>query len=446
MRKRYCIAALLALALIGCGIVSQNRVQDDDVRFVAGVYDKLEIYFYDSEKVKPAPLFQAALRGIGEFLGQKNISFIPVDIPQSDTKGEALQKFADELFRARHLLGGKKADGHELAFSATAAMLASLDDSHTYLVPPSSFDPEKSVQGDGKKFVGIGVTFRQSDPGFLYIEWVVPGSPAAKAGLKRFDRIVAIDSKPPDREDVIASVKRIWLGEEGSVVTLTIERPGTPKSLVLNVERHVIENIVFDIGVVTDDKGRNFSCVTIRRFTDDRIIDRLEAIAGDVNNTNGVIIDVRECPGGYTEIVKGLASLLLKDETHIFTLRDRRTGERKYFTERTCRKINAPVVVLINARSFSGSELLAAVLQENCRATVVGEKTLGRLSVAYTLDLPYNATMYVTCNQLVTAGSVIIEKNGVIPDVEAALTKEDIRAGRDVQLEKAMEVLVKIAQ
>lgn len=442
--KRLTLVFIAAL-LLSCNGTSSTRIEQNigivygnnpDVDFVLEACGKLKDNYYDPSVIKYPALLNAALEGVAKELKKHNIDFVSDSIDASIADGLAARKFS-EMFKRAQELAGDKAEfvNHHLAFIAVEAMLDSLDDSHSYFVSPEEYLEEQRQRRGEASYSGIGSLVRKIDD-CVFLAHVFPDSPADKAGLKTYDRVLKVDNWDVANNDLLEVIKRVR-GPAGSKVRLAIERKGKP--IVFEVTRGDIVT-PFATYKFLKYEDKTFCYFKLYGFQWGAL-----PIVGDCliefidKNASGLILDLRGNPGGFVIFLNFMLDIFLAEDLPTYVTKDK-YGERKYRTSND-QIWDTPLVILIDGSSGSASEIFSAVLSEHNRAWLVGEKSSGSVSVGLKLALPFDAAMSVTVSQLVTAKGKVLEKVGVAPDVEVKVTKEYVLEGEDKQLDKALEVL-----
>ncbi|NTW13749.1 MAG: S41 family peptidase [Candidatus Moranbacteria bacterium] len=326
-------------------------------------------------------------------------------------------------------------DAQKLFYGAIKGMLAATGDSYT-----TFFDPEeqKSFNEDmSGKFEGIGAEMGIRDE-VLTIIAPLDGAPAELAGLRPNDKILKIDGEKTTNLSLEEAVAKIR-GQKGTNVTLTIFREGEEESRDVSVTRDVIN--VKSVKFTMRDDG--IAVLRVSRFGDETD-GEYYAVVTDVvtKNPKGIILDLRSNPGGLLNTAVSIASLMLPADKTV-VIEENGKGERK--TEQTLggdKLSGIPTVVLIDEGSASASEILAGALRENREDVVlVGKKSYGKGSVQELIPVGKDVSVKVTIARWLTPNGNQINEKGITPDDVVNITLDDIKAGRDPQLDKAAEKL-----
>jgi carboxyl-terminal processing protease len=313
-------------------------------------------------------------------------------------------------------------------------MLGELKVSHMQVVTPEQLAVLKAPP------VSTGVVLREVG-NQLVIARLIENSSAAKAGLKTGYAVVKVDGEAvkslAEAQRKLAgaantSVRLSYLDEKDELREAVLER--LPLTQAVGGKLAGISfYALFESRRLADDIGYlRFS--NFAGFLSPQIREAMEAMKG----ARGLIIDLRGNSGGEDSVAISLAGMLFDKETQLMVTRTRK-GEDFYYKARPQKNaFLGPVVILLDEASGSASEQLAAGLQEAGRAVVVGKKTAGKDLDADVLELPTGAYLIYASGQPHTPKGVVIEGRGVIPDVEVSLTREGLLAGRDAQLEAAI--------
>jgi carboxyl-terminal processing protease len=318
-------------------------------------------------------------------------------------------------------------DDRKLLTEAIAGMVAGLDPHSAYLDKAAYRDLREDTQG---KFVGLGIEIVQSDEGFIKIVTPIEDSPAEHAGIKAGDLIARIDTWPVQGRDMGEAIKRMR-GEPHTKVTLTVVRKGEPKQLAFTVTREEI--------VQKSVKGRivepGYAWVRIGQFqepTVDDLVARLTTLYRQEPNLKGLVLDLRNDPGGLLQGAIGVAAAFLPKGAEIVSTngqladsKQRFYGRPEFYTLSGERDALAslpdifkhlPMVVLVNTGSASASEIVAGALQDYQRAAIVGSQTFGKGSVQTIRALGNDTAVKLTTARYYTPTGRSIQARGIVPD------------------------------
>lgn len=282
-------------------------------------------------------------------------------------------------------------------------------------------------------FSGIGAELSKENDQITVVA-PISGFPAEKAGLRAQDVITAIDSETAYDLSLTEAVKKIR-GPAGSEVELTVIRETGEEKLTITRENITIPSVEYEV-----EDGIGY--MKISRFAEDTVELAQEA-AKDFKNQNveGVVLDVRNNPGGLLDASVDVASLWL--ESGDVVLEEQRGGEViKTYKAGTVNTLQGvPTVVLINEGSASASEIVAGALSDHGAATLVGAKTFGKGSVQNLEPITSGGVLKVTIARWFTPEGQNIDKEGISPDKKVKLEVKDIRSGSDPQKDAALEML-----
>jgi carboxyl-terminal processing protease len=334
-------------------------------------------------------------------------------------------------------------DADQLFEAAVNGLFKALGDPHSTYIDPNTYAISKNdFQG---AFQGIGATVALQGE-FVVIVRAMPNTPAEKAGLKAGDAILAVNGEDAEGWSVDKAVLKIR-GPRGSTVGLRVRHvDGSVQELTL-VRDDIMVASVDNLppgGTLRDARGAevtDLGYLRIRSFTNRTPKELSEVVeAAKAKGVRGLIIDVRGNPGGLLNETAQTADMFL-DKGIIVTQVDRSGAERSIQARAGNEITSLPIVVVQDEFSASGSELLAAALQENGRATVVGSRSFGKGTVNHARELSNGGAVYVSIARWLTPARNQIEGRGVKPDIEVTLTADDIEAQRDVAIQRAVDVL-----
>lgn len=377
--------------------------------------------------VASAISFVAGTRG-SELLGMVSGTFgLHVTTGQLDLS--SLQ----ETYRKLDAKFDGKLDETKLIQSANKGLVSAAGDDYTqYFTAKEAEELQNDLSGNIGG--GIGAELGKRNDKVTVIR-PLANSPAARAGLAAGDVIVAVngqDTRMATVDDVVKKVR----GEVGSTVKITVERGDETKEVSVTREQIVapdVESKVLD----------NVGVITVSRFDKDTGT-KVRSAAEDMKrqNVRGVVLDLRGNGGGFLEAGIDTAGVWLNDQVVVSERRggkivdERRSGKNPVLGD-------TPTVVLINAGSASASEIVAGALHDHGKATLLGERSFGKGSVQELVDLTNGDQLKVTVARWYTPHGKNITKEGIQPDTKVDLTKDDVNANRDPQLDTALKQLMR---
>ena len=322
-------------------------------------------------------------------------------------------------------------DEIKMFYGAIEGLAASLGDPYSvFFVPQVAEEFQKDLAGE---FDGIGAEIGIKD-GAVVIVAPLLDSPAEKAGLKAGDKILAIDGKDTGGMALDAAVKLIR-GKQGTKVKLTIARDGaaTAKNYEIVRDKIVVKSVQWRMeGDIAYIRVLQFGTETSRDF--DSVIGKVV-----LKNPRGIILDLRNNPGGYLDAAIKMAGEWIPDDTVVF---ERFKGKDEGFKAGGKGRLkDFKTVVLIDKGSASASEIVSGALKDYNKATIVGEKSYGKGSVQDYSEFSDGSALKLTIALWLTPNGTSINGQGIEPNVAVPLTEQDIKDGKDLQLEKAKELL-----
>lgn len=331
-----------------------------------------------------------------------------------------------------------KLDARELFYGAIDGMLAATGDPYTTFFSPKENQAfNEDISGT---FEGIGAEMGIKDD-IITIIAPLEGMPAEKAGLLAGDKIVKIDGVNSSTYSLDEAVKHIR-GPKGTEVKLTIFREGEEEARDVVVPRGII--LVKSVRFEMKDDG--IAYIRVSRFGDDTDKEWKNAVAQTLQKkAKGLIIDLRNDPGGFLDTAVDMASTMLPVD-QVVVMEEDGAGKRKEIKSRGGDAMSAlPTIVLINQGSASASEILAGALRDNrTNVVLVGKKSFGKGSVQELISVSKDTSVKITVARWLTPSGKQIHNVGIAPDVEVGLTSDDIKEKRDPQLDKALEEVRKL--
>ncbi len=323
-------------------------------------------------------------------------------------------------------------DDIDLFYGSLEGMVDSLGDQYSVF-----FDPEmaeeftKDLEGS---FFGIGAEIAKKD-GYIVVVAPLEGSPAELAGVRSGDKILAVDGEDIFDWSVSEAVMKIR-GKEGEDVALTLYRDDSGDSFEVSIVRSeiIIDSVEWEI------REDGIGVIEVFMFNDDTttffrnaVQDLLEA------DVDGIVLDLRNNPGGLLTEAINLAGFWIEDGTVVIE----RVGDEEFEFEApgTARLSGIPTVVLVNGGSASGSEILAGALQDYGVAVLIGEQTFGKGSVQEYHEFKDGSALKVTVAEWLTPLGRSINEIGIEPNIIIEFTIEDYNAGNTPQFDKAIDYL-----
>jgi carboxyl-terminal processing protease len=386
----------------------------------------------------------------------------PVNSPTSTTTQESPKALVDEVWQKveRQYIDGKfnsqdwnalrqrylnrSYGSYEEAYQAIREMLNLLDDPYTRFIDPVQY---KNLQRTSDNVAGIGLQItNDQDTQLVTIIEPIQNSPAQKAGLLPKDIIATIDGKPVDRKTVTEVVKLLQ-GKVGTSITLGIIRNGQPLSF--RVQRAKIEIYSVQYRAEETAIGR-VGYIRLFEFSSKSAEEMKAAIESlEKQNVKGYVLDLRSNPGGLFQASIDITRMWLDRGIIVSTInrdgiQDQKQANHTALTQK-------PLVILVNENSASASEIVAAALQENKRATLVGTMTFGSNSIQFIHALQNRSGLAVTIIKWLTPTGRDINHKGLNPDVVLELTdrqdqdlvrdRNKMGTAADPQFAKALEML-----
>jgi carboxyl-terminal processing protease len=324
-------------------------------------------------------------------------------------------------------------DDQALFYSSVKGMVNGLGDPYTVFMDPTEakrFDED--VTGE---FSGIGIEIGIKDE-VLTVIAPLDDTPAQKAGLKSGDIIAKIDGKDSSGMTINDAVSKIR-GTKDTTVKLTILPKGVSEFKDLEIKRDTItiKSVKYEV------KNGNIGYVRITQFSQDTP-NAVKSALNDLKSKNitGIILDLRSNPGGYLDGAQQIASQFISSGV-VVSEQEKSGQKRDLYTTSDPIIPNLPMAVLVDGGSASASEIVAGAIQDRARAKLIGEKTFGKGSVQNVENLPGGAMLKVTIAKWLTPSGRQINGEGIKPDIEIKMTASEIVAGKDTQLDKAIEIV-----
>ena len=316
---------------------------------------------------------------------------------------------------------------------AVNGLVGSLGDPYTeYFPPAANSEFQQDITGD---FGGIGAELGTNAQNNILINSTLAGTPAEKAGLKAGDEVLDINGSSTAAMSIDDAVNVIR-GPVGSVVTLTIMRMGFTKPQDFKITRATITvpNVQFAM------KG-DIAVITLSEFTQDSEAAFFNALVKAAqNNAKGIVLDLRDDPGGYLQVAVDIAGYFVKPGTLVVKEVGRTTAEQDYYAQGDGSLATLPLVVLMNENSASAAEILAGALHDDRGTPLVGTQSFGKGTVQQLFELSDGSSVKITIAHWVLPSGKIIDHEGLTPTYAVSSTLISANS-TDAQLDKALQVI-----
>ena len=355
----------------------------------------------------------------------KEAYFMWLDRYLQPVSNERKQKLVDDSIKSlqqyikQQTENSKTLDAKEAMQQTMAYAFSNIDAHTTYLPKKDASNFNDRLSG---KYKGIGIALRADpkDGGFI-VDRVFDNSPAKKAGLYKNDKIIAVDDIEILQTDNLSSIVEKIRGQDGTTVILKVKR----NNQVLNI--YVKRGDYYIASVKSEIYEGKYGYISISSFnTDTASLFRVALNTLNVDNLEGLIIDVRNNPGGLLQAVVLISdSILAGDDIVSIKGRDVNYNQNFVSVNKTYVRSTLPIVVLINSGSASASELLAGALALNNRATLVGENSFGKWSVQSGFKLKDGSMFNITTQLFYGPKNATFQGIGIAPDIEVKTPYSD---------------------
>ena len=387
----------------------------------------VEHRYVERSRLDPETMFQGALEGVERSVGEVMFVREPegrrlqVSVGAFSTTMlvEPISTFdvmVAQLRRVAAVLDDRlssEVDRAEVEYALINGALSALDP-HTVLLPPEAAR-EMEVDNQGE-FGGLGVEIKVDRDGWLVVAQPMDGTPAHAAGLKAGDRIVRIEDESTVNMDLVDAVDRLR-GAVGTQVRVLVERDGdaAPRSFTITRARIAIFKVEGELleGAIGYVRIPSFHRNVAANL--DEMLSRFKRESrGDLR---GLVIDLRDNPGGYLNQAFEVANRFLDDGVVVATVEgsSRRREEQRATRQGT--EPDYPIVVLVNGNSASASEIVAGALRNRDRAVIIGERTFGKGSVQHLYRNQDDSNLKLTVAKYLTPGDRSIQSVGIPPDI-----------------------------
>ncbi len=334
-------------------------------------------------------------------------------------------------------------ESKKLIYGSLRGMLSALDPYSTFFTPEEFKEFTTETHGE---FGGLGIEITMENHKLIIVS-PIEDTPAYKAGLKPGDVIIEIDGEPTEKMTLFQAVKKLR-GKPGTKVTITIWRKGVEKPFKVTITRAIIKIKSVKTKELEDGK---IGYIRLTQFQENSAEDFEKALQ-KFKNKEGIIIDLRNNPGGLLSVAVRIADMLLpKGDLIVYTEgRTPRSNEKFYSIGEPIIPTDIPIVVLVNKGSASASEILTGALMDNERALSVGDKTFGKASVQTLIPLPDGSGIKLTTAHYYTPSGKLIMNKGITPDIVVKVSEEEeierLKAEREAKIKGEDKVKIKDPQ
>ena len=340
----------------------------------------------------------------------------------------------------RDYLDSTKIDYNKMIDGAISGMVWGLDDPYTAYLPPE--DNERAEEDLAGSFYGVGIELGYID-GIVGIIAPIAGSPAERAGVKAGDMILHVKDVATGLDEETSTwtldkaVQNIR-GPKGSPVVLTLFQPGDNDSREVEIIRDeiIVESVTYEF---IEREGRSLAHLKLNRFGDRTQSEWDKAVAAILDKWNrqeidGLILDLRNNPGGYFDVSISIASDFIKTGTIVS--QKSKYNQKDFSSSGKARLAQVPTVILVNKGSASSSEIVAAALRDDREIKLIGEQTFGKGTVQERRELSNGGGLHVTVGRWLTPAGSWINDSGLAVDIEV---DQDYETEIDEILERAIQ-------
>lgn len=330
-------------------------------------------------------------------------------------------------------------DEEKLIEGAIEGMFDSIGDPYTDYMTQREFDDLMTTTAGS--YGGIGVIVTPGEDGYVTVVSPIEGTPGERAGLQTGDKIIAVDGEAVYGDKLDQAVDQMK-GEPGTEVQLSVRREGREDLLEMNIKREEIRLVTVKSEVLEGNVGY----IRISTFDEKTAADfksHLKAL--NKQDIKGLIIDLRNNPGGLLSQCIEIADVLLGEQVIVYT-EDRHGNQEVEKSDKN--KVDYPLVLLVNKGSASASEILAGAVKDGGQGIIVGTTTFGKGLVQQVKPLSDGTGFKFTVSQYFTPNGINIHGKGIEPNVVVELPEElsnaaNIERDQDLQLQKALELILK---
>ena len=389
-------------------------------------------------------LFTILVGGVGYEKGREVGRYGGVVQVKSEEKAD-MNLFWDVWERLEsNYFDSSKISAKNMVLGAIKGMTASLDDPYTTFLPPT--ENTRSKEDLSGEFSGVGIQLGYIEKTLAVIA-PIPDNPAIKAGILAGDLILKIVDKEKEVDKDTTGISlmeamNLIRGKIGTEVTLTVLHKDALETTEITMMRDTINVVSVELKWVGN--GNRIAHLRVFRFGD-KTLAEWESAVGEIlekrrtGKFDGVIVDLRNNPGGYLKGAIDLASEFIDEG--VVVQQQGKDDTRQFNVDRVGELVGVKLVVLVNGGSASASEILSGALRERVGAKLVGEKTFGKGTVQEASELPGGAGLHTTIAKWLLPSGKNIHDEGIMPDIEVKYEAKKDDPKYDNQLEKAIEVV-----
>lgn len=351
------------------------------------------------------------------FAEREEVTPVEQDVELNSLPFDELRTFTEVFGRIKRDYVETVSD-KKLLEGAIRGMLSELDPHSAYLAGEQYQELKEGTTG---QFGGLGIEVTMEN-GFVKVVAPIDDTPAQRAGMQTGDLIVKLDDKPVKGMTLVDAVK-IMRGEPGSDIVLTVIREGEESPLKVTITRAIIK--VKSVKSKMLEPGYGYLRISsFQSRTGQNLMDAVAELKKEnKDELKGVVLDLRNNPGGVLNAAVEVSDAFLKQGLIVFTEGRIKNSEMRFNAAPEDVLNGAPIVVLINAGSASASEIVAGALQDHKRAIIMGEKSFGKGSVQTILPTSNGAAVKLTTARYYTPSGRSIQAEGIEPDIKLARVK-----------------------
>lgn len=336
---------------------------------------------------------------------------VPEALPLDD-----LRKFTDIFGKIKNDYVEEIDDATLLKY-AIKGMLSGLDPHSAYLEPSAFSDLQENTSGT---FGGVGIEVGMEN-GFVKVIAPIDDTPAQKGGIQAGDLIIKLDDSPVKGMSLDQAVDKMR-GEADTDIALTVVRVGEREPLVITLKRAIIQ-VTSVKTLPLDDKYGYIRITQFQAQTGSDFAKGLKKLKEQTTKLSGLIIDLRNNPGGVLLAAVDVADQLIDEGLIVYTKGRSKAAQLEYKAQKGDDALDIPIIVLIDGGSASASEILAGALQDHNRAVVMGTQSFGKGSVQNVMALDSEYGLKLTTARYFTPNGRSIQAQGIIPDIEVNRAK-----------------------